>query len=250
MPNMQKYIIRDHIKLGGIDIPVPSTYVGIGITAVFTISLKAAKKIINSSQLVPAKLSSDKAVINITVFDFHTSPIGPYTELVYSIPVLYKPKINLPIISLLLNKHLKNFGVFVVDIMQSTKIAIQHGNLLTGYPHNTELIDVQFEKIDHELSVTVRHGLKTILTLRAETRSRRKDISQTYMTYFEKPDSSAYRIQMDVYGNEQKVDSCRLSTSNDNLADVLRSLKIGQNSIRAMYYPNVTEINPVELKKL
>jgi len=231
-------------------IDIPATYIGKGITAVFPISFKEAKKFINSHNIIPARLFLEKSVVNITVFDFHTSPIGPYTELVYSIPVLYKPKFNIPLIPLLFNKWFKNFGVFVVDIMQSTRDAVNHGNLLTGYPHNNELINTVFNYTSNGIDVMVRGGSDEILTLHIPNPKGDKKVFQPYMTYFEKADGNTYKIQMDVYGTEQKVGGCSLIIGNNSLAEPLRCLNTSPNSLRAMYYPNVTEINPVSLENI
>lgn len=247
---IKKYPIRGQIKLNDKTIDIPATYIGKGITAVFPISFKEAKKFINSRKIIPTRLSLSKSVVNITVFDFHTSPIGPYTELVYSIPVLYKPKFNIPLIPLLFNKWFKNFGVFVVDIMQSTRDAVNHGNLLTGYPHNNSLINTRFDYTSDGIDVRVLSGSDEILTLHVPSPNGDKKVFQPYMTYFEKADGNAYKIQMDVYGTEQKVGSCGLNIGKDCLADPLRRLNTNPNSLRVMYYPNVTEINPVSLEKI
>lgn len=199
----KKYPIRGSFVVQGKTVNIPAIYKGQGLTAVFPISYKKAVGLINSKDLKPARLSFTKALLSITAFDFSESPIGPYTELAYAIPVLYKPKFNIPLLPVLFSQSWKNLGFYVLDVLQSTKVAIEHGNQLTGYPHNNNLIDVRFVKDHSILKIIVSDKFGDIINIKGLVTESYKNVFQTYATYFEK-NGSFSKIQMDVLVMRQK----------------------------------------------
>lgn len=244
---LKEYPTRGQIKVRDKIVDIPSKYRGEAITALFPISFDKASKVINSNQITPAKLSPNKSVLSVTIFNFRASPVGPYTEIAYAIPVFYKPKLNFPFIPLLLHKFFRNFGFFVIDIAQSTEIAIEHGNLLTGYPHNQNLINVEFIHDEKTLCVKVVDESREVLTINATKPEGEKDVQQTYMTYFEK-NNELFKIQMDIYGIEKKINRCDLHLGKHKLSEVINHLDVSLKSLQTRYYPDVTEVNPVTLE--
>lgn len=246
---LAKYPARGSFEVQGKTVNIPAVYKGEGLTAVFPISYEKAAKIIDSHGLKPAKLLPGKALLSITVFDFIDSPVGPYTELVYAIPILYKSKMNLPLLPIIFGKHSENFGFYVLDIMQSTEIAVAHGNLLTGYPHNSNLIDVKFTHDRDNLYVKVNGKSGLVIEIRGAINGNQKFVEDLYMTYFIK-DNQPFKIRMDIFGNEKKVNRGIINIGKNVLADVLQNLDISTRSLQTKYYPNVVEINPVTLEHL
>jgi|SRR3989344_3143976 len=244
----KKYPTRGSFVVQGKTVNIPAIYRGQGLTAIFPISYKKAADLIHSKDLKPARLSFTKALLSITAFDFSESPIGPYTELAYAIPVLYKPKFNIPLLPVLFSQSWKNLGFYVLDILQSTKVAIEHGNQLTGYPHNNNLIDVHFVKDHSILKITISDKFGDIINIKGLVTESYKNVFQTYATYFEK-NGSLSKIQMDVYGDETKMRDVNLQLGKSKLADIASAV-VSTRPVQASYYPHVIEINPVTLKHL
>lgn len=241
-----RYPSRGQITVQGKIIPIPSIYKGRAITAVFPISYKKAAQLIYSSHLKPARLSFTKALLSVTVFDFKESPVGPYTELAYAIPVLYKSKLNIPLLPILFYKVLNNFGYYVLDILQNKEIAIAHGKALTEYPHNNELIIAKLNDDKEKESITafVESKRGNILSLSASKIGNEKEVYHKYMTYFHKGRESI-RTQMDVYALESKVKNCSISLGNDRLSEYLKTLDISPRSLQTFFYSDLVEILPV-----
>ncbi|MFA6601376.1 MAG: hypothetical protein WCT02_00735 [Candidatus Paceibacterota bacterium] len=245
-----KYPSRGNIKVDEKMVRIPSFYYGKGITAVFPVSYKKIVKLVNSNYIKPARLSFSKALVNITIFDFYESPVGPYTEMVITVPVYNNPKINFPFLPLFFNKFSNKFGFHVLDIFQNTKIAVNHGDLLTGYPHNNHLINVKFcDENGAGTFVTVFDEAGTILSLSAVTHGVSKKTQNSYMTYYEK-DEELYRIQMDVYAIEQKLSKCKIVYSDHPLMKWLCDLIDSDTSIQSSFYSDIVEVNPVTHEKL
>ena len=248
--DIRNYPPREQIQIGSTLINVPSVYTGRGVTAVFPVSSKKAAEFINSDYIMPTILWPGRAAVVVTIFDFHTSPVGPYSELVYSIPVLRKSLVNLPFIPMVFNKYFSSFGVFVVDIMQSTKIAVEHGNILTGYPHSNELVEVKFNNSNDECCARVYSKSDEVLSLRTTNlRGKSSKVFRKYRTYF-KRNNRTFQIRMDIYGTEQKTGRFRLELAQGKLTDVLRGFNISHDSLEGLYYNDVTEVNPVTLESL
>ena len=245
----KKYPTRGSFVVDGKTVPIPSIYRGKALTAVFPVSYEKAAAMIHSKNLKPARLSFSKALLSVTAFDFSESPVGPYTELVFAVPVFCKSKINLPLAPLLLSKYYRNFGFHVLDIFQSTTIAVKHGNLLTGYPHNSHLIDVEFVGSDYGVNVKVFNRDGIILSIKTSKPHTGKQVENSHNTFFEK-DESFFKIGMDVIGHEQKINNCFIDFYRHDLSLPTAGLNISRKSIRTSYYPNVIEINPVTLEIL
>lgn len=246
-----KYKIKVTFSLEDHIINIPSVYTGRAINAVFRISSKKAREIIKSDSIEPNLIYPGCALLVITIFEFLESPVGPYKELVYSIPVSYKPKINFFLFPLIFPNLFKNSGVHVIDVIQSTSIAVRHGDILTGYPHNKKLIDFTFPKnIEDYKSISINSNGEKFLELDYNRVSQNeKQEKSEYMTYFYK-DTSYFKIQMDIYGKKKKLKKCTLKLHENILTKDIIKLDIKPNAIQSFYYPIVSEVNPVDMKKL
>lgn len=238
------YKATGQIEVRGKLVDIPSIYKGKAITTLFPISTKKAKEVINCSRVKPAEIYPGRSLLSLTLFDFYWSPVGPYTELVPSIPVFCSSKFKMPLIPLLFYKSLKNFGFFVIDILQSTDIAIEHGNLLTGYPHNPNLIDVIFKEEEGRINIKAIGAEKNILNLSIKKPVKEKIAKETYMTYFTK-DKDLFEIRMDIYGIESPVWGCKLNLGNHETSNIIKGLNPSVNSIQTRYFRDVIEVNPV-----
>ncbi|MFH0819746.1 MAG: hypothetical protein V1892_01810 [bacterium] len=238
------YRVRGQINVRGKLVDIPAIYKGKAITTLFPISTKKAKEIINCSRVKPAEIYPGRSLLSLTLFNFYWSPVGPYTELVPSIPVFYSATYKIPLFPLLFYKSLKDFGFFVIDILQSTDIAIEHGNLLTGYPHNPNLIDVIFQEKGGRINIKAIGGGKDICALSIKKPVKEKIAKEMYMTYFTK-DKDLFEIRMDIYGIESSVWGCKLNLGDHATSNLIKDLKPSVNSIQTRYFRDVIEINPV-----
>lgn len=247
--NSIKYEIRDKIRLNEITIDVPATYRGKGITMLLPVSTKKILKLIDCPFVKPAEIFFGKSLLCITIFDFSQSPVGPYTELVFATPVSYKSKFRLPLFSLIKDEIFKKYNLFVIDIAQSTKIAIEHGNLLTGYPHNPNIIDVVFKEGEKDIFISSSGDGKNILDIEINKPKKERRIKESYITYFIK-DNNPYKIQMDIYGVGGNVKINKFNLGNHNLSELIKSLGGTSKPFQALYCNDVIEINPVNKKRL
>lgn len=239
-----RYPPQGTINVHGKIVNIPSIYRGVGITAVFSARYDDVIRLVGSKRIKPARLSLSSALLNVTIFDFHESPVGPYKEMVLTVPVYNNPIINVPFIPLLFNKFSNKFGFHVIDIFQSTRIAVEHGNVLTGYPHNEKLVDVKFEYDQKVISASVFDEDGEILMLRASKSKKEKKVQNSYMTYYEK-NERLHKIRMDIYARENKLIDCQIDVKSHQLVSVLKNIAISNHSVQSSYYPEIIEVNPV-----
>lgn len=247
--NSIKYEIRDRISMGDFVVEIPAKYRGKVVSILLPASTKKMAKLINCPGVVPAEIFWGKSLLSITLFDFSESPVGPYTELVFATPILYKPKIRIPLVPLIKDQIFKKYNLFVFDIIQSTEMAIKHGNILTGYPHNPNLIDVTFEESKKDINVRSYGDSKSIIDIQLNKPRKEKLIEESYFTYFIK-ENSPYKIKMDIYAIGGNVKINKLSLGDHKLAELIENLSISYKPFQARYSRDVIEINPVTKEKL
>jgi hypothetical protein len=244
-----KYEVRDKIRVQNFVVDVPSKYRGKGLTTLLPVSTKKISQLINCPGVESAEVFFGKSLLCVTLFDFSQSPVGPYTELVFSTPVSYKSKIKLPLISLLKDEISKKFNLYIIDIAQSTKIAIEHGNLLTGYPHNQNLINVAFEERGKNVNAKAYGDDGDIISIQIEKPEKERIFKENYFTYFEK-DGNPFKIQMDIYGIGGNVKINELNIGRHKLAEIVRNLDAVCRPLSTRYARDVIEINPVTREEL
>lgn len=244
--------VERQVKVGDLLIDVPLRYKCSVINVLFPVSTRQVKKIINTNKIKPLELYPGKSFVCITLFDFYKGPVGNFTEMTYSIPVIYKPKLYFPLFSLVKNYLLNKIDFYVVSIAQSTKKAIEHGMAITGYPRYNpdKLINVAFRDDNEFISARVAgDDGREILRLKIKKPKKEVKRSESYDTYFIK-DNKISKILMNTHvivGNSKLVE---FKLGNHELAGVLKNMKITPNAISTRYYRDTIKIinSPKELE--
>ena len=243
------YPVRDRINLRGFNIDVPSLYRGKCLNMLLPVSTEKLAKHINFDGLRPVEVFWGRSLLCITLFDFLQSPVGPYTELVLSTFVERNSNFKIPLLSLIKDQVYNRFNLFIIDIAQNTEIAVEHGNLLTGYPHNPNLINIKFEEEDDSIFIKSFDSKKHILDVEISKPKKERIIKESYITYFSK-NEVFYKIQMDIHGIAGNVAVNKLNLGNHELAEFIKSLSVSRKPFQVRYSRDVIEINPVLKEKV
>lgn len=233
--------VEKQVQVRNILIDVPIKYKCTAINTVFPISTKEAQKAIGYSKFNPLEISFGRSLLCITLFDFYSTPVGPYTELTLSIPINYNSRFNLPLISIPVSQLFKKFGFFVLFIAQSSEFAIEHGNVINGYPHYSKLINVQFKSDNSFVYVQAGGDGKEILQFKLEKSGKEKIQKDCQMTYLVKEDK-IFRIKMETYGIIDRSKVYNLSLGNHELAEFIKRLRISGKSIDTRFYRDTIKI--------
>lgn len=228
--------VRDRL----VDIPIKYKCRS-AINAVFPVSTREVRGLIASPKLKPLEILPGKSLLCITVFDYSWTPVGPFAELTYSVAVGYNCRLAVPLLSIPMTMLLGKLGFYVVSIAQSTEIAIEHGNAITGYPHFGRTIGMKFETDGDLISAEAFDKDKRILELRITKPPKEKVKRESHATYVVK-DGRLSKIGMDVYGILGGSKVHQLELGNHELSDYLRKLQISSRSIYTMYYRDTIEV--------
>ena len=232
---------------------VPTKYFGNVFMGAFTISTKKTRDIITTNKLIPVEISPGRSIVALTVFKNHETPVGPYKEIVVSIPVLYDTKITFPFLPFLFRKMLKNFGFYVLLIASDTDLSREEGNIIFGYPHYENNIDINFEGTDLYFYAKLKEKNQNILSLKVDKVKNEKIEKNDYQTYFVK-NNILFRIKMNsiaIVGRSLNNKGGILELYNHPITNILKELQININPIELSYYRNAIEILnlPDEIRK-
>lgn len=245
--------LEKQVKVRNLLINVPLKYRCTAVNTIFPIPSEKARDIINCSKIKPYEVVPGKSLLCITFFNFHSGPVGPYTEISLSIPVRYKPKFNLPTFTLLFDKVLQKVSFFVFSLAQSTKIAIEHGLAITGYPRysTSKLINVEFKEDDNSIYIRSVGEGREIIKVKIRKPIKEKIKKESYQTYLIK-EGKIFLILMESYGIVGKTKMEYFRLGDHELANFLKKLDITPTSIDTRYYRDTIKIihNPVMLEEV
>lgn len=235
--------IQKQVNISGRQIDVPTKYRGHVAMAVFPISTKKAIEQIGTDKLKPVEIGIGKSLVALTIFDNYSTPVGPYKEIVISIPVLYKSKFSIPILPLLFRNKLKNFGYYVITIASNTDISREEGSIF-GYPHYEKNIEVLFNEGEEFIEADILENNQNILKLKIKNTKKEIIEKINYNTYF-KQDNDIYRVIMNtagIIGRSEEIKCGELFLDNHEITNLLSGLEIDNNALEISYYREIIEV--------
>lgn len=101
--------------------------------AYFTGDYKKVSELLPSKNLHPIKVTPNRCIIAIAMFNYIHTSIGSYGEVGFAIPVCHNKKPITPLPVLLQSKD-PSFGLWVPHIPVSSQIALESGRVEWGFP--------------------------------------------------------------------------------------------------------------------
>lgn len=238
-----KLKLEKQVQVGDLLIDVPLKYRCGAINAIFPVSTKKVKEIIKTKKIRPLEVWPGRSLLCVTLFNFHSGPVGAYTEISLSIPVAYRPFINIPSLSIFIKKTTKKIAFFVVSIAQSTKLAIEHGLAITGYPRYslTKLISIDFKEDNNFVYANAFGDGKKILEIKIKKPIKEDINKEFYDTYLIKDGkiSTAF-MESHGYVGETKIDKFELG--DHEIADFMRKLEMSPKAFDVRYYEDIIKV--------
>ena len=236
----KEYKIEKQVKVRDRLINIPLVYKCEVINLVFTASTKAAKEAINCPKLKPIEIYPSRSLMFVTLFNFSETPVDPYTEITYSIPVNYN-KLTVPFFSFLSQAITNKFNFFVHTIAQSTEFAIEHGTIINGYPHYNNVINSEYVHQGDNLSVKVKCQDQEVVSLDLTKPKNVKHKEESFLTY-KYQDNAISSLLMETEGDVGMAKVNDLQFGNHELSMMLKKMKIGSHPIDSRYYKDTTKI--------
>lgn len=154
---------RTGVDVGGAEIELPIRYYRTDVfLGIFRADLDAARAILPSSRLHPVRVTAKSAAVGIVAFNYIETGVGPYGEIgVVVLCTLDRPAPA--VLPLLAESRWPGFGAFVAHLPVTTRIALQAGRTIWGYPKF--VADMAFDLSPERQSVELREGGRDVLSL-------------------------------------------------------------------------------------
>lgn len=130
-------------------------YFSTGVSAFFEMATTDAERIL-PDHLQAIEVRPQRSILNVTVFHFRQSEVGPYAELMFSVVV--------PPVADTWGRHPKG-AFFPFQAATSSEASRTHRRELLRIPHYDEDIQVQFVEMRDEIHVRVRGGGEPVVEL-------------------------------------------------------------------------------------
>lgn len=233
-----------------IDVPVKYSDAS-AFMVFFSISLKKAKEILNSSRLSPVRITGDRCLLGITFFNYRDCPAGPYHEFTFSIPVMVDAKFNIPIIPFIFESFFKKFGYYVILMGVDTDIARKHIEQIFPYPTFNKNLSIDLKEDDRCLFAGVCDGGEEIIFVRSVLPNKCKLEKKEFNTYYAK-DGTIYKVRLNTFSYNKmmfRMKGFQFQLGNHEVAKMLKDLDIGTKPLTGIYYKKAIEIasEPKEL---
>jgi len=125
--------------------------------AIFTCSYKKAKELMPHAKIKPVTLMPGKALVIFSCYEYkNVLGIPGYNEIAMTIPVMVDPKVNIPILPMVMDNVFKKFGYYVFSMPVTSYENQLRGLGFWGLPKVVEDIDI-FEE-NKECVTVARDG--------------------------------------------------------------------------------------------
>lgn len=134
---------------------------------IFGAAYEQVLTLLPSSELYPVTLFGRRATVAVMAFNYFETSIGPYGEVAIAIPCTFgRPAPAL--LPLVLEGRLPGWGGFVIHLPVTSRVALDGGRIIYGYPKF--IADMDFQRRPAYQSVRLSEGGHHILTLTVQQR--------------------------------------------------------------------------------
>jgi hypothetical protein len=120
---------------------------------VFLCDYQKAQAMLPHDKMKPVAMPRGRALVTFSCYEYkRVLGVNPYNEIAMTIPVMINPKINIPVLPMLLERYFNNFGYYVFH-MPVTSLENQiRGQKIWGLPKVVDEIDIT---VDNRIAKTV-----------------------------------------------------------------------------------------------
>ncbi|MBT3984346.1 MAG: hypothetical protein HOE90_23525 [Bacteriovoracaceae bacterium] len=110
---------------------------------IFLCDYEKAKKVMLHPKIEPVKMPKGRALVIFSCYEYQSVyNIAPYNEVAMTIPVMFNPGLNIPVLPIVMPQLFNNFGYYVFSMPVTSKENQLRGTKIWGLPKVTERIDI------------------------------------------------------------------------------------------------------------
>lgn len=206
------------------------------ISCTFTAKSKQIKKLLPHPNFKSVEIFPGISLVGITAFEYHDTSIGPYNEIVLSVPITFPPKFAFPGLSALSMMRKNCFSTYIHHLPVTTEIARKGGVHFYNYPKF--LAKITFQDRDDILEVTLKEKEELILKLSVKkiplNRSARIEF-HTFSIKDKKVMHTFIEAWAPRYGIKTIVNKAKLEFGNHRISQELTELNLNKNTSSGQY---------------
>jgi hypothetical protein len=219
--------------------------------AVFMCNYDKAMKIMLDPLIKPVRMPGGRALITFSCYEYrNVLGMDPYNEIAISIPVMVNPRLNIPVLPVVLNGF-KKFGYHIISMPVTSYENKIRGLKLWGLPKVVQKIDISFDGQSSicrayessgdpyfSLSVDINKGKKKHFDVKSYLYTRlEKQLLQSEINF--KGDFTIVK-NMDLLLNKNKQPhKTYLKISDSPSGQMLKKLEIEPYPFQFRYTPNM-----------
>jgi hypothetical protein len=200
----------------------------------FPVLAARVRSLLPSSALRPARLVPGVAVVSVGGLEYRRGDVGPYNEVMVGVPVLFRPRIDVPAVPLLLAERLSSFGVYAHAVPVTTQRACEVG--VAGWGFRKFVAQVTFADLGAVRRCHMQADGQHILTL--TMRKPPGKVSQWNFTVYTAGQARLLRSRVKTTGTYAVTvvrGGAWLRLGQHPLAQQLRELRIGRVAVASRW---------------
>lgn len=220
------------------------------ISGIFLAPIFRIKELLPSGKLVPVEVLPNRTMMGFSAFEYQDTSIGPYNEVGITIPVRYLPSRNPVLLPALKMSASLNFDVYVWKLPVTTRIALDAGIEIWGYPKF--LAEITFSESPSHLSCHLVEEGREILTLKVRKLKPRLKTFLNFNTYTILGSEILWTTINGFSGGMARSfrpGASKLELGNHPLADLIRELGLSSRALMALYIPELQATLPAAEKR-
>ena len=218
------------------------------VMAIFPAWVKNIRGFIGTERFQPVRISRERCLLCITIFDYKTCQIGAYKEIALSVPVLFDAHFAIPYLPLFFSNLFPNFGYYSILLAMTTNIARTHSERIFGYPTYDKEVNIDLNINDSRIFINAMESSEKILSMAIESESSpnqpQRTVSEKYRTYFTK-ENRLIEVQLDAFAYMANL-ICKqgfmLELGDHKISRMMRECLAGPYPLKCIHYDNATEI--------
>lgn len=243
------YVPKYQVDVIGRAVDIPVMYADASaLMLLFPAPAERVGRFLRSGRLVPIGIMNGECLLAITIFDYRKSPVGPYKEFTFSVPVLLDAKVRVPLLPIVFESLFKKSGHCVIQIGADNDTARAHIREIFPYPLFDRNLSINLA--DDSTVVRARiaaHGQEIFSTEHPLfPDSKYRIAKRCYNTYFTDR-GQVYNVRLTTFSYSARgifPRDARVTVGNGNhtLIEILREIGIRQRPLFSLYYKNAVEI--------
>jgi hypothetical protein len=151
--------------------------------AIFMCDYAKAESIMLHPKIKPVQMPLGRAIVALSCYEYkNVLGVPPYNEIAMTIPVMVDPKINIPVLPMVMSKMFKEFGYYVFSMPVTSLENRIRGHKIWGLPKEVQEIDL-FEDDGDCVTIAKEESGEPYIEVRVPMKGKKERFDETANLY-------------------------------------------------------------------